>query len=122
MKFIIAYYLLLVYASALFRPVFALVSDAAAHTFYEAVHISTVHMVEGSQHLEKEVASDNTDNKKGTRNAEKALEPFALHLFQTVLPYISSPIVPFSGFSSLPVSKLPCCFISLLVPPPDFLG
>lgn len=122
MKFTIAYYLLLIYMSALFRPAFPLVSDAMAHTFCEAVHISSVHMVYGSQHMQKEVAAENDDSKKSDRNAVKTADFFAVHLLQNVWQDSFSSIFSCQIFNSFVAAKLPFWSMRQLAPPPDFLG
>lgn len=122
MKATIAYYFLLLYASALFRPAFPLVSDAVSHTFCEAVHISSVHMVYGSQHMQKEVAAENAENKKSSSNAEKNVDLFAVHLPQSTCVYSFPFFSSCQIFYSFDVSKLPFWSMRQLVPPPDFLG
>ena len=122
MKATIAYYFLLLYASALFRPAFPLVSDAMSHTFCEAVHISSVHMVYGSQHMQKEVAAENADSKKSSSNIEKNAEFFAVHLTQSVCEYSFPSFSSCQIFYSFDVAKLPFWSMRQLVPPPDFLG
>ena len=93
-----------------------------AHTFCEAVHISSVHMVNGSQHLQKEVAAENTDSKKSGSNTEKNAEFFWVHLPQSIWQYSFSGVSASLQFYSFVADKLPFWSMRQLVPPPDFLG
>lgn len=61
MRVPIAYYLMLLYVTVMFKPLVPIVSNAISHTFYEAIHIATVHAIFGSNHLEKELC-DTADN------------------------------------------------------------
>ena len=61
MKVPIAYYLLLLYVTVMFKPLIPIVSDAVSHTFAEAIHIATVHAIYGSNHLEKELSETSSE-------------------------------------------------------------
>ena len=61
MKFAIAYYLLLIYATVILKPLIPVVEDVLIHCFAEAYHVATVHAKYGNNHLEKELANTNDD-------------------------------------------------------------
>ena len=123
MRFTIAYYLLLVYVSVLFRPAFPLVSDALSHFFSESVHLSTIHMVYGEQHLQKEMAAENAESKKSSsHSSEKSIELFAIHLLQSDVQFSFLKRISNYIFPLFLVNKLPLWCTLQNVPPPDFFG
>ena len=88
MRVPIAYYLLLLYVTVMFKPLVPIVSDAISHTFSEAIHIATVHAIYGSNHLEKELSnttSDNTNSKH--QNSSSAEDPVPVHVSSNVCLY-----------------------------------
>ena len=72
MRSTVAYYLLLVYALMLLKPIVPIVADTFSHTFGESIHLSTVHMVYGADHAEKEVSTENNKSKKSGDHSIKA--------------------------------------------------
>lgn len=62
MKFTIAYYLFLIYATVILKPLIPVAEDTVMHFFGEAYHIATVHAAEGKDHVEKEMADSGKDD------------------------------------------------------------
>lgn len=62
MKQNIAYYLLLLYLTVLFRPLAPVIGDSAAHFFAAAYHEAMVHARFGAHHVDKEVADGAAEN------------------------------------------------------------
>ncbi len=73
MKVTVAYYLILLYVTVMLKPMLPIVSDTLSHTFYEAIHIATVHAIFGSNHLEKELSDTAPDN-AGSKHQNVNLE------------------------------------------------
>ena len=63
-KFTIAYYLLLLYTTAIFQPLIVIATDAWSHTFAEANHIATVHVKYGIHHLDASLEKANSNDTK----------------------------------------------------------
>ena len=78
-----AYYLMLLYATVMVKPLLPVVNDFISHQFNGIEHISLVHALYGNQHLQNEIAESDSD-KKGTRNQNiaKSFEGVSLHLVQ----------------------------------------
>ncbi len=123
MRKTIAYYLLLIYISAIISPAMPLLTDVVAHNFNQAVHISTVHMVYGKNHVDNEIAEEASKSKKSNNESNlKSLETIAVHLLQNGIQ-ISFENISYKSISPrFLVNKLPFWFPVQTVPPPDTLG
>lgn len=76
-----AYFLFIVYALGMCKPVLSKVKDEIAHLFWEASHIATVHMQHGNHHAEDETAASAHEEKKNTTPAtSKIADPVSIHL------------------------------------------
>ena len=119
MRVPIAYYLMLLYVTVMFKPLLPLINDALSHTFAEAIHIATVHAVYGSNHLEKDLsntASENSNNKhQAGTNTEDQL---SLHVSSSECLYNFYIAGTGNTFSILKLFRLKTCFISKHSPPP----
>jgi hypothetical protein len=62
MKVPIAYYLMILYVTVMFKPLIPIVTDSISHVFYKAIHIATVHALYGSNHLQKELADSSSES------------------------------------------------------------
>jgi hypothetical protein len=93
MKHPLAYYLLLLYTLAVFKPLLPAVRDGLAHVFWEHQHLNVVHHQHGTNHLDaelKEAAQDTTDS-----TTLKNTEPVSLHLgaqYHVDFAYSKSPV------------------------------
>ena len=121
MKAPVAYYLMLIYVTVMFKPLVPIVRDAISHTFSEAIHIATVHSIYGSNHLEKELsdtASDNANNKQ--QNSINTEDQVPVHV--STNEYV--PDFYFNGtgkdYFSLKLCNLKPGFILKDFPPPKF--
>lgn len=79
MKSPAAYYLLLLYAFIVCKPLLPWLSDGLAHAFWERNHIATVHQHRGKSHVHnelKEAAKQETTD----ANTGKNEEPLSVHL------------------------------------------
>lgn len=63
MKSPAAYYLMLIYITIMLKPLFPIASDWWAHEFNETEHLSYVHALMGTNHLDKQLAETNADDK-----------------------------------------------------------
>ncbi|HRH50784.1 MAG TPA: hypothetical protein PLP23_18675 [Panacibacter sp.] len=81
MRFPIAYYLMLLYLTVMFKPLIPVISDALSHTFEDAIHIATVHAVYGDNHVEIELATTGSDNDASkNQHTTKAQDPIPVHV------------------------------------------
>ena len=123
MRKTIAYYLLLIYISAIISPALPLLADVVAHNFNQAVHISTVHMVYGAQHVENEMAAENEKSAKGGHQSpERDVENIAVHLLQSCMHLSFVHCILIADFPPFMVNKLPLWFAFQNVPPPNIFG
>lgn len=75
MKRQILYLLLLTYAANMLKPVLPFATDAIAHTFFYYKHISTVHSVNGKNHVHHEfIREAKKDNTAGKADACKKMD------------------------------------------------
>jgi hypothetical protein len=123
MRKTIAYYLLLIYLSAIISPTMPLLVDVVAHNFNQAVHISTIHMVYGKNHVDSEIAVEAAKNKNDNHESSiKSQTPITLHLLQRNVQF-SFESISYNAYSTLfQVNKLPFWFPVHTTPPPDNLG
>ncbi len=113
MKYAAAYYLFLLYCTVLLRCAIPVACDALSHVFNEEKHLATVHAVYGNNHLEKEVAANETDNNK-TATTVKYEEPVPVHL-QTIVLSVAG-LLP--GNSKTTFSFIPFFFLNVHIPHP----
>ncbi|TDH23532.1 hypothetical protein EXU57_17170 [Segetibacter sp. 3557_3] len=93
MKSTTAYYLLLLYTLALFKPVLPLVQDELAHLFAHAHHLATVHHDHGDHHAAGEVTEALLEQEEhpGTDLA-KSSTPVSIHIIvETEFQYLRLP-------------------------------
>ncbi len=123
MRFIIAYYLMLLYVTFMLKPLIPVISDVLSHSFEEAYHVSTVHAKYGANHLETELAnsaSSDNDNSKNQNTTKQQEETTVVHLCTEVDTYdfslnsINKIYYPFVN------NNLTEIFISKHSPPPKF--
>ena len=66
MRATIAYYMLILYATVMFKPLIPIAEDFLSHSFSEAIHIATVHAIYGSNHLQKELSQQEKQSNRPT--------------------------------------------------------
>ncbi len=119
MKLTIAYYLMLLYITVMFKPVIPIVKDYLSHTFSEAIHIATVHAIYGSHHLENELsntASDNANSKHQNNLSAEDQVPVHVSTNKYLYNFCFTPTK--KDYSSLKRYKLKSGFILKNFPPP----
>jgi hypothetical protein len=122
MKVPIAYYLVLLYVTVMFKPLIPVISDVLSHTFSEAIHIATVHAIYGSNHLEKELSNaspDNANNKH--QNSTNGEDPVPVHVSAQEDVYGFYCTGPGKDYCSLKLYDLKAGFILKNYPPPQIL-
>src|SRR4051794_35375252 len=119
MKFAIAYYLLLIYATVILKPLIPFAEDALVHCFAEAYHVATVHAVYGNNHIEKELAA-NSDNNEKNNKADINTDSTSVHVAVIEQLYSFEFIQP-AIFYHMPLKfALPQITLSGLIQPPKF--
>jgi hypothetical protein len=117
MKFATAYYLLLIYATVILKPLIPVAEDVLFHCFAEAYHVATVHAVEGKDHVEKEMAAAGADETSSKKQQPDRAEQ-STH--ETTIPYALSPLNPCPSMYVYPFIKesMSNIDIDLIKPPP----
>ena len=79
----IVYAFICMYSFALLKPVFPVVNDIIAHTFYKMQHMATVHYENGAYHLHTELADELDQQKNRSKESTPSLmfETLAAHLY-----------------------------------------
>jgi hypothetical protein len=116
---IIAFYLTLVYTVIIFKPVLPIVSDAFAHTFAEAIHIATVHAIYGENHLQKELANTNADDKSKSQNISKTEDLITAHVCPVECHYVYHERIN-KSYTALILPGIEDIFLANDAPPPKF--
>ena len=81
MKTTIAHYLLLIYLTAMCKPILPLANDILAHTFWKTEHIVTVHHANGKDHLHYELKKVSDENDEDANSpAPKSSESVSVHI------------------------------------------
>ena len=81
MKTTAAHYLLLIYITAMCKPVLPLVNDFIAHTFWKTEHIISVHHENGKDHLHYELKKVSDQNNEDANSpAPKFSECVSIHI------------------------------------------
>lgn len=114
MKFAAAYYLFLIYATVILKPLIPVAEDALGHCFAEAYHVATVHAIEGNDHVEKEMAaSGSNDDSLKNQKAEQTIHETAIdYTFNFLNP---CPLIYTYPFINESLSNI---YIPFVNPPP----
>jgi hypothetical protein len=119
MRFSLAYYLLLLYTTAIFKPLVPIISDAWGHAFAEAEHIATVHAKYGANHLEKQLLAGEKDTNGKSQDNTKNADPVPVHFAEEQQ---NNPLILFLAKSSYNscAQYNPCCiFLPKQIQPPQ---
>ncbi len=82
MKKQILYLLLLTYTAGIFKPFLPFATDVIAHTLFYYKHVSTVHSVNGKNHVHNEfIHESKKDNATGKTDATKKMDNTDEHFF-----------------------------------------
>ena len=121
MRFPIAYYLMLLYLTVMFKPLIPVISDALSHTFEDAIHIATIHAVYGDNHVEIELANTGSDNDASkNQNTTKAQDPIPVHISEEAAANDFTLTEAEKHYHSLLFYNLMGIFIAKDAPPPRF--
>lgn len=121
MRFQIAYYLMLLYVTVMFKPLIPIVNDVLSHTFSEAIHIATVHAIYGINHLEKELSNTACDNANSKhQNSINTEDQVPVHVSTHECLYDFCCNGTGKDYFSLKLYKLRAGFILKNFPPPKF--
>jgi hypothetical protein len=121
MRVPVAYYLMLLYVTVMFKPLIPIVTDAISHTFSEAIHIATVHAIYGSNHLERELSNTDSDNANSKhQNNANAEDQVPLHVSTNECMFDFCFTRTGMDYFSLTLYKLKAGFILKNFPPPRF--
>lgn len=80
MKSASAYYLLLFYITAMFKPLLPAVKDMMAHLFWKEQHINTIHHEHGKDHLHHELTDADNKNEADHNLPTLFSEPVSVHM------------------------------------------
>ena len=102
MKKGLLYLLLYIYALGVIKPTLPFVYDAVGHAFFYQQHITTVHKVNGKQHVHHEFIKEAKKENSGNNNAVvKKLIPTDEHI--SALFFHKPPITDFGEKNFCPV-------------------
>lgn len=119
MKFTTAYYLLLLYALLMLKPLIEITADALSHTFAEAYHIQTVHAKYGNNHVELALADTAADNDT-KNNSTKTAEQITVHISVEENNTIANLVTTLTNYGNNEPAKLPIVPIGMQIPPPKY--
>jgi hypothetical protein len=121
MKVPIAYYLVLLYATVMFKPLIPIVRDTLSHTFSEAIHLATIHAIYGTNHLEKELSDSTPDNINSKhQNNINTEDPVPAHVLTNECTFDFCCNGTDRDYFSLNLYKVKPGFIVKNLPPPKF--
>lgn len=109
---------MITYALGVIKPTLPFVYDAVAHAFFYQHHITTVHMVNGKQHVHHEFVQAEKKENSGNNSASlKKIIPTEDHLF---LPFSYKPPVAIfvELLFNIKIINLPLRPVSGNFPPP----
>lgn len=118
MRAAVAYYMMILYFTVMFKPLIPIIKDKLSHTFAEAIHIATVHAIYGTNHLQKEVDQTSSDAANGKHQNSNNEDP--LHVLANECKfYFCNAMVRENYFICNPTVII-SGFISRHSPPPKF--
>lgn len=105
----------------MFQPLIPLICDAFAHTFENELHIATVHVHYGNNHLETALIEANTEGKSEESHAAlNSEEPFPVHFAKDSCAIIFTVTDIPVKHAVANLSLLSFVFIAKQFPPPKF--
>lgn len=117
----IAYYMMLLYFTVMFKPFIPIVKDVISHTFAEAIHIATVHAIYGSNHLQKEIAESDAGNACNKhQNSTNAEDQTQMHILAIECAYNFGSFLQNKNHLSSKPYQIKNGFIVKHSPPPRF--
>ncbi len=120
MKFSTAYYFLLLYVTIICKPLIPYISDAASHFFDDAIHVATVHMIYGDNHVEIELAATGSaDENNKNQSTLKVQEPVSVHISEDECVYDFTINNINRTYSTLQFSDPESIYLSKDAPPPQ---
>jgi len=117
MKNAVAYFLVLFYAIAMFKPVLPVLKDFLAHTFTPKLHIVSVHNEKGSKHVHYETAQTATTDTDESKAANKFSSPVSEHVTTTAIVLLTPVVIKKNFFPSNP-QFVSVPEINIVAPPP----
>jgi hypothetical protein len=112
---------MLLYLTVMVKPLIPIVSDWWQHEFNEMEHISHIHGVYGSHHLQHEIADTSSDNEHcDDKNTLKSEDQVAFHVLANKYKTDYNSTLSGNQFHLLKFLNLPSVFISKKGPPPKF--
>jgi hypothetical protein len=118
MRQTIAYYLMLLYLTVLFKPLIPVIGDLASHYFDKAMHEINVHAKYGANHLDAEIAKTSSDNDNSKNGNTVKTENIPVHIQCVETPYSFLQGSFDRKYCSLKMHKFLSAFISNPSPPP----
>jgi hypothetical protein len=115
-RFTNAYFLFLIYTTAMFGQLIPIIKDVLSHTFAEAIHIATVHTRYGNNHLSKEIEDSTGKENKATYT--KHAENFEVHIISEEYNHSLSQAHRSREFSPLILKNIDLISVSKQSPPP----
>jgi len=115
----IAYYMILLYFTVMFKPLLPIVRDLISHTFAEAIHVATVHAMYGNNHLQKELAqTDDSNSNNKHQGPNNDLDVAQVHI--SAAEFIFQLFASTTGihFQTSGLSRLENRFLVQDAPPP----
>lgn len=119
MKFITAYYLLLVYVTVICKPFVPVMTDVWDHAFNEVEHVCTVHAVYGEKHADAEVGKTGAENENGKNESTlHSQEPVPVHVSaEEFKDGILIPVIE-KFYADLLLYIFPESYHFIVIPPP----
>ncbi len=114
----VAYYLMLLYITVMFKPLIPIISDAYSHTFNRMAHIATVHAKYGSNHLAAELADTGKDDNGKNQDIPKPVSEVPLHIATDECAYNFHPGQTDNKYFVFTLCRFPGVYILNQGPPP----
>lgn len=112
---------MLLYITVMVKPLMPIVSDWWQHEFNEMEHMTHVHSVYGSHHLQHEIANTSSDNDHcKNQNTLKSEDQVAFHVLTDEYKTDYNSTLFGKQFHLLKFLNLPSVFISKKGHPPKF--
>ncbi len=112
---------MLLYVTIMLKPLVPVVDDWWEHEFNPIKHQIHVHAIYGSNHLQKELADENSNNDNNkNQNTLKSQDQVSFHVSPAISKYGCTLNKSDIQYSSFILNKLPLVLISNQGPPPKF--
>lgn len=119
MKSPVAYYLMLLYLSVLAKPIVPIINDWYSHEFDQIEHLSCIHALYGSHHLQKELTTSGSDDQNKNQSPLRSHEETTFYILKEAFKHDFDFNIQKFSYKLFKTERLPSILLSTQGHPPQ---